>query len=631
MEDMMDIIKFKIGEHYRYRGQRFQIVDLQGECVQLRAIEGRKIVLRQTQEILLRAMRRGDFIKDQEAPIEKEAGKIISGLCKSVATVFDRHVQYVDPLMKELHGHMPARRAQSIISAVAKQIRDVSPPSLSLARSWIRGYCKSGYSYLSLIPKRKQKAKHRLDLQPWEIQQIIKPLVKELYLKSEPACKTEVIDAIVEELEAFNAGRPEHDRLKIPSASTLNRILRELDDYETNQAQHGNKSAQKRHGWTRRRPRLGRLFELVEADTQEMHVMVVDAHGEVIGRPYLTLFLEVYTRMPYAWSIGFNPPSLDTTLQALKQSLSSDNAYGGVAVRYVFDSGPEFIAQNLRRIIAMLGGEVCYCEPATGNQKPHVEAFFGVWSKEIAHAMPGTTFSDIAARGDYNSEKEARLTIEEVRDAFGRWVNDVYCERVHSSLNTTPRLAWEAARSPMFPPRRFSLSELNQTFLCAFEASAQQGRVRYKSLFWTGPAVSYLANRQPHVDKLRVYYDPSDLGHAWACHPSYPDDLLELQAVDPDYQEGLTMHLHQLTVKRLRANRQTFDSSKARKARVALLRELAKVKTPAQRRRLQQAAEKGSIQKSRKRLAKVKAMKPRAQEGHNFNGDTPDEYSSADV
>lgn len=234
---------------------------------------------------------------------------------------------------------------------------------------------------------------------------MINQQVSQFYLKAEPACKTEVIDAIVLDLEAFNEGRPSHDRLRIPSESTLNRILRELDAYERALAQHGSKYAQKHQGWTRKRPRPGRLFELVEADTQEMHVMVVGNDGEVIGRPYLTVFLEVRTRMPYAWSIGFNPPSLDTTLNTLKQSLSNDNMYGGVAIRYIFDSGPEFVAQNLRRIISMLGGEVCYCEPAAGNQKPHVEAFFGVWSKEIAHVMQGTTFSNIGARGDYSSEK----------------------------------------------------------------------------------------------------------------------------------------------------------------------------------------------------------------------------------
>lgn len=627
----MGAFEFKIGEHYRYRGQRFQIVDLQGERVQLRAIEGRRIVLRQTRDILLRAMKRGVLVKDQEAPIEKDPQKIIAGLPKPYADAFDRHCYYTRGLMDDLHGRMPARRAQSLINRLAKQINDISPPSLSTARSWVRTFCKSGYSYLSLIPGRKQKMKHRLDHQPWEIQQIIQQQVKELYLKAEPACKTEVIDAIVLELETFNEGRPKEDRLKIPSQSTLNRILRELDAYETACAQHGSKYAQKRQGWTRKRPSPGRLFELVEADTQQMHVMAEDGHGKVLGRPYLTVFLEIYTRMPYAWSIGFNPPSLDTTLQALRWSLSSDNMYGGVATRYVFDSGPEFVADNLKRIIALLGGEVCYCEPATGNQKPHVEAFFGLWSKEIAHAMPGTTFSNIATRGDYDAEKNARLTIEDIRDTFRRWVSEVYCERVHSSLNTSPRLAWEAAYSPMFAPRRYSPSELRQHFLSAFEASAQQGRVRYKSLFWTGPAVSYLANRQPTVGKLRVYYDPSDLGRAWACHPSYPDEVLELQAVDPDYQEGLTLHLHQLILKRLKTERETFNPRKAQRARITLLRELAKVKTPAQRRQHQRAVEKGSLQKSPKRPTMKRANKRKAPGEFPYHGDTPDDYSSVEV
>jgi putative transposase len=183
----------------------------------------------------------------------------------------------------------------------------------------------------------------------------------------------------------------------------------------------------------------------------------------------------------------------------------------------------------------------------------------------------------------------------------------------------------------MFPPRRYSPSELRLHFLSAFKASPQQGRLRYNSLFWTGPGVPYLANREPKVDKLHVYYDPSDLGHAWACHPSYPNELLELQAVDPDYQQGLTMHLHQLTLKRLRTEREAFNPRKARQARLALLRELAKVKTPAQRRQHQRAVETGSLQRSRKHPVKAATSKPKAPESYRNHGNTPDDYSSVDV
>ncbi len=627
----MVISEFKIGEHYRYRGQRFQIVDIQNNGVQLRALEGQKIVLRQSVEILAQAMKRGDLVKDQEAPVVKDPQKILAGLSKMYKATFERRWHYVEGLMKRFHGKMPKKDTPEEIHDLAKQINDISEPSFNTARGWVRTFRESGFNVTALIPRKRQKYTHRLEHQPHEIQQIITRLVKMLYLTREPACKTEVIDAIVLELQAFNAGRPKQDRLKLPSESTLSRILREVDAYERAVAQKGSKYAQKKQGWTRKRPQPVRLFELVEADTQQMHVMVVDECGDVIGRPYLTVFLEVGTRMPIAWTIGFNPPSLDTTLKALKLSMSSGNPYGGVAVRYIFDSGPDFVGQNLRRIIAMLGGEVCYCEPATGNQKPHIEAFFGSWSKEIAHVMPGTTFSGVEARGDYDSEKNASLTLKQVEDFFNRWVREVYCERIHSSLNTSPRLAWESAQNTMFPAKRHSPSELHQHFLRAFKASPQQGRLRYDSLFWTGPAVAYLANREPRVEKLLVYYDPSDLGTAWACHPSYPQELLELQAVNPDYQDGLTMHLHQLTLKRLREQRKTFDSYRARRARTAILRELAAIKTPAQRRKHQQGKESGSLTKTRKRRAKIPTPQPRQQSNVHFHGNTPNDDAAVEV
>lgn len=621
---------FKIGEHYRYRGQRFQVLDVRQDTVQLRATEGQRVVLRQTVDILARAMKRGDLVKSQEAALIADPQKILAGLPKRYLLDFDRRLHYVQGLMARFHGHMPKGRATLEISELAKRINDISIPSFSTARRWIQAFCTSGLMPTALIPRKRQKSKHRLERQPREVQQIIQQQMDVLYLVPEPASKTELIDAITLALNEANDNRPSHDRLKVPSPSTLNRILLEHDAYERTVAQKGSKYAQKQHGWTRKRPRPTRLFSLVEGDTQQMHVLLVDEDNQVIGRPYLTAFLEISTRMPIAWTIGFNPPSLDTTLKALKLSMSSDNPFGGVAERYVFDSGSEFIGDNLRRIIGMLGGEVCYCEPGTGNQKPHIEAFFGVWSKEIAHVMPGTTFSNIVSRGDYHSEDHACLTLKALDDIFSRWVKEVYCERTHSSLNTSPRMAWEAAQNPMFPPRRHSLSELHHLFLRAFTASAQQGRLRHKSLFWTGPAVAYLANREPKVEKLVVFYDPSDLGKAWASHPSYPDELMELQAVDPDYQEGLTLDLHQETVKRLRTNNQNFDSGRARQARIAILRELAELKISAKRRKYHQTKERISLERPQK-LRLPRPNKPQKVRNYRFHGKTPGDDAPVEV
>ncbi|MGN2411912.1 hypothetical protein [Pseudomonas syringae] len=141
---MMDISEFKIGEHYRYRGQRFQVVDQQGETVQLRAVEGRRIVLRQTREVLLRAMKRCDLVKDQEAPIEKDPQKILAGLPKPYAAAFDRRWHYVNALTKRFGGKMPRERSSLMISALAKDIKDIESPQLQHGTQLGTGFLQIG-------------------------------------------------------------------------------------------------------------------------------------------------------------------------------------------------------------------------------------------------------------------------------------------------------------------------------------------------------------------------------------------------------------------------------------------------------------------------------------------------------
>lgn len=125
----MGSFEFKIGEHYRYRGQRFQIVDLHGECVQMRALEGGKIVLRQTHEMLLRAIKRGDLVKDQEAPIEKDPQKILSGLPEAYSKAFNRIAYYTQGLMEGLHGKMPNKRALVLINNWRRQTMTSARPA----------------------------------------------------------------------------------------------------------------------------------------------------------------------------------------------------------------------------------------------------------------------------------------------------------------------------------------------------------------------------------------------------------------------------------------------------------------------------------------------------------------------
>jgi putative transposase len=66
----------------------------------------------------------------------------------------------------------------------------------------------------------------------------------------------------------------------------------------------------------------------------------------------------------------------------------------------------------------------------------------GTAATEI-HTLPGTTFSNPAERGHYNSESKAILTLAE----FGKWLAtffvEVYHQRVHNALGVSPLKKYE--------------------------------------------------------------------------------------------------------------------------------------------------------------------------------------------
>src|SRR5581483_8055567 len=57
--------------------------------------------------------------------------------------------------------------------------------------------------------------------------------------------------------------------------------------------------------------------------------------------------------------------------------------------------------------------------------------------------LPGTTFSNVSDKGDYDSEKHAAVTLDELERWLVHAITGVYHRGVHSALGTPPLAAWE--------------------------------------------------------------------------------------------------------------------------------------------------------------------------------------------
>lgn len=562
----------QVGEHYLYCEEPYQVVDIAMDTVQLRSLSRYSHIAFKSLERLHSAWQHGNLRRISDAPLAGAQNRIIDSLSEKDRAQLERRLAYVKPVQAEFLGRLPVEQTKQLIQEVGLRIGDPQPPSYETLYQWNRNFKISGGSITSLIPKPKKHQK-RINLQPEEVRTIIVKILQDQYFTRPHASQTDVIDAIRSHLKMLNCQRTEH--LKIPSNTTLWRIIIEFDTYETELHQRGFKHASRLQKWSKKARRPKYLLERIECDTHLIDLELVDADGNNIGRAFLTVALEVASRCIVGYDISLNYPSIEKTIRAIKMSLSDRHTYNGLGKSYIVDNGADYAGTKLADCLHLLGARVVFCEPYSPDQKPHVERWFKTFALQLPHIMKGTTYSNIAERGDYNSKKQAIYTLERVQGLFSTWLDKIYHHTPHSSLDhLSPTVCWDEHVDNLFPPHRYSDDDLHQLFLSKTTAVATNGRVRHNNLQWTCPAVPFLATQNRKKNELIVYYDISELGYAWICHPGHPDDIYPAEAVDPEYQNGLTMHMHDLIRKRLRDRSLTFDFSSAKEERLRLIANL---------------------------------------------------------
>ncbi|MBA1220839.1 transposase family protein [Pseudomonas fulva] len=587
---MVNIFTMQVGEQWRFYTEVYMVIAVDDRRAQLRSMARRTHIAIHTLDRLRKAFERGNLFRMQDAPLEHNIQRIVSDLRDDQRRELDKRLLYVRSVEEKLGGRLSRPATLSLIREIAEQIGDHHPPCYSSMYGWMRLYRESGGSPLALIRSPLKRRRRLLDRQPAVIAEIIDHWVRELYFIDLPHSIVEITDVIQCSLEDLNSKRPITDQLRVPSNSTIWRIIQQYDTYEKDLAQLGRHHAIKRQKFSRKSQQPIQVLERVECDTQVIDVMAVNNRGAVIGRAWLTVLIDVRSRMIIGWDISINPPCIEKTLRALKNSLSSDGAATGLASTYVMDNGSEFAGKKIGYIMHLLGSKVVYCEPYTPDQKPFVERWFKTHNIRFAHHLSGTTFSNPDERGDYDSEKNATYTIAELKEGFGKFI-DIYHQDFHRTLNDSPLNTWNKLLDPTFPPKRYSTEDIQRLLWSKTTALPCSGRIGFSNLQWTGPAVPALATRGPKKTRLTVFYDITDLGTVWISHPDRPEDLFPLEAVDPDYQNGLTMQLHRLVVKQLRSERKTFDFKSARERRVRYILALRDDKGKAAQKRLARLAE----------------------------------------
>jgi putative transposase len=311
--------------------------------------------------------------------------------------------------------------------------------------------------------------------------------------------------------------------LRPPSYRTLKRRVDAIDRKLVVARRLGLRAAQQAFGPVRSSP-LNALqpLDMLQVDHTPVDVMVVDEQDRLpIGRPWLSLAIDVASRVVAGFTVSLNAPSTVSVALVLTHAVLPKETWladrqleiewpvSGIPEFLHVDNAPEFESAALTRGTEEYGMTLVHRPVRQPSYGGHIERLIGTMMGAV-HLLPGTTFSNVAHKGEYPSEARATLTLAELE----RWLAleiAAYHERVHAALRRPPMRVWQdglaqRARPPRqaADPQRFFVD-----FLPAVRRRVRRDGIRIFTIQYWDNILSPLAGRSSQLMDIR--YDPRNL------------------------------------------------------------------------------------------------------------------------
>ncbi len=388
-------------------------------------------------------------------------------------------------------------------------------------RRWVLRYRAAerdlGCGYLGLLPDRHRQGNHTTRLDPG-VQTLLDVVITTHYERPQrPSMHAGYI---------ILRQRCQEQGLPAPSYPTFTAAIRQRPRTEQVRKRQGTRAAyqQQPFYWelTAQTPRHGdRPFEIAHIDHTELDIMLVCSRtGQVLGRPWLTLLVDAFSRRVLAFTLIYDPPSYRSCMLVLRDCV---RRHQRLPQSVVVDGGVEFGSIYFETLLARYGVTK---KTRPGGQPRFgsvIERLFDTAHTTFIHTLLGNTQALRDGRqmtAAVDPRTLAQWTLGRLLTRFEEWATEVYDTTPHPALGLSPREAFTQGlvQSGFRTHRRIADDE---PFRIGTLPTTRRGTAMVQPT--TGVKINHLwywadAFRQPGVERTRVpvRYDPFDAGIAYA-------------------------------------------------------------------------------------------------------------------
>lgn len=430
----------------------------------------------------------------------------------------------INPLVNQLHI------GRDQVEYRAKEL-NIDPSTLY---RWLKRY--TAYeSVMALIPQKRgwKEGKSRIS---FETEAIIEKVIRDFYLTPQrPTAKKAII-----EVQRICAERG----ITAPNHMTIRARIGRITEKEHLRGRGFKEKARNQFS-----PAAGTFpnadypLAVVQIDHTPADIILVDdIYRKPIGRPWITLAMDVHSRMVTGYYLSFDPPSETSVAMCVAHSMLPKEEWlllhkvdtqwpvWGMPKTIHVDNGADFRSNNFQQSCLAYGINLEFRPVKQPRYGGHIERVLGTLLKEI-HDLPGTTFSSIKDREGYDSDKHAVMTKSEFESWLVTLICKVYHQRLHTSIGMTPLKKWEIGifgnnETPGVgvPPRTADRHTVLLDFLPSFRRTVQTFGVTIDGMSYYAESLRPWINAKNSETgkKLELVFrrDPRDISTLWFFDPT---------------------------------------------------------------------------------------------------------------